>query len=146
MVPGMWTPSPFGFGYSWWMTWVHVVPLSVFGIIALAAWQLRWRWRIVAISAVLALWSLAGFVIMAQVLAVQRPLTLPTTRFLPTAAGRVLDLGAGSGRATLMVALARPATRVVAADIYEGYWGIDDNTPERLRPPARAGRSRARPA
>lgn len=133
MVPGMWTPSPFDFGYSWWMTWGHVVPLSVFGIIALAAWQLRWRWWIVAISAVLALWALAGFVIMAQVLAVQRPLTLPTTRFLPTAAGRVLDLGAGSGRATLMVALARPATRVVAADIYEGYWGIDDNTPDRLR-------------
>lgn len=133
MVAGMWTPSPFDFGYPWWMTWGHVVPLAVFGILALAAWQLRWRWWILAGSAVLALWALAGVVIMAQVLAVRRPLTLPTTRFLSTGTGRVLDLGAGSGRATLMVALARPATRVVAADIYEGYWGIDDNTPDRLR-------------
>ena len=129
----MWTPSPFDFGYSWWMTSGHVILLVLFGLFALLAWRLQWRWWLIALPAALALWALAGTVIMSQVLAVQQPLTLPTARFLPAGTGRVLDLGAGSGRATLMVALARPATHVVAADIYEGYWGIDDNTPDRLR-------------
>lgn len=67
------------------------------------------------------------------VLAPNQPLPMPTAAFLPSGAGRVLDLGAGSGRATLMVLLDRPKTTVVALDIYSGYWGIDDNTPERLR-------------
>jgi ubiquinone/menaquinone biosynthesis C-methylase UbiE len=67
------------------------------------------------------------------VLAVGQPLQLPTAQFLPDGAGRVLDLGAGSGRATLMVLQARPKATVVAIDLYSGYWGINDNTPERLK-------------
>lgn len=129
----MWMLSPFDFGYSWWMTWGHAVPLLLFTLLALAAWRLAWPRWIAVVSVLIACWALAGTVIMSQVLAIGQPLTLPTTRFLPAGTGRVLDLGAGSGRATLMVARARPAARVVATDIYEGYWGIDDNTPERLR-------------
>ncbi|MDH5551329.1 MAG: class I SAM-dependent methyltransferase, partial [Gemmatimonadota bacterium] len=45
---------------------------------------------------------------------------------------RVLDGGAGSGRASLMVLLARPQAEVLAVDFYEGYFGIEDNTPWRL--------------
>jgi ubiquinone/menaquinone biosynthesis C-methylase UbiE len=53
----------------------------------------------------------------------------------------VLDLGAGSGRATLMVALERPQATVTALDIDSGYFGIEDNTPERLM--ANAGKAGA---
>jgi ubiquinone/menaquinone biosynthesis C-methylase UbiE len=130
---GMLSASPYEFGYPWWMTWGHLVPLVLFGLLALAAWQLRWKTWIVVASGALALWGLAGFIIMHQVLDVRRPLPLPTSRFLPGGSGRVLDMGAGSGRATLMVLLNRPNTSVVALDIYSGYWGIDDNTPERLK-------------
>jgi SAM-dependent methyltransferase len=126
------TASDYDFGYPWWMTWGHLVPLVLFGLVAIAGWRLGWRAWIVAACGGIALWGLAGFLILTQVLVVNRPLPLPTERFLPDGAGRVLDLGAGSGRATLMVLLARPQTRVVAVDIYSGYWGIDDNTPERL--------------
>jgi ubiquinone/menaquinone biosynthesis C-methylase UbiE len=49
----------------------------------------------------------------------------------------VLDIGAGSGRAAIGVALARPRTTVVGVDIYSGYWGIDENTPDRFMHNAR---------
>ena len=43
-----------------------------------------------------------------------------------------MDVGAGSGRATVGLLLTRPRVTVTAVDIYSGYYGIDDNTPERL--------------
>jgi ubiquinone/menaquinone biosynthesis C-methylase UbiE len=53
--------------------------------------------------------------------------TLPTARFLPSGAGRVLDMGAGTGRSTLMVLEARPQATVVALDLfgesYEEHFG-----------------------
>jgi ubiquinone/menaquinone biosynthesis C-methylase UbiE len=64
---------------------------------------------------------------------------LPTERFLTSGAGRVLDAGAGSGRAAVGVLLARPKATVTGLDIYKGYWGIDDNTPDRFMMNARIG-------
>jgi SAM-dependent methyltransferase len=125
--------SGFDFGYPWWMTWGHLVPFVVFVLLAFAGWRLRWRTWLVAASGALALWGLAGYLIVTHVLVVNRPLPLPTDRFLAGGSGRVLDMGAGSGRATLMVLQARPQASVVALDIYSGYWGIADNTPDRLR-------------
>ena len=34
---------------------------------------------------------------------------------------------------------ARPQTTVTAVDIYDGFWGISDNTPERFLANAKAG-------
>ena len=62
---------------------------------------------------------------------------MPTERFLASSGGNVVDLGAGSGRATLMVLMARPRTTVTGLDRYTGFYGIDNNTPERLRANAR---------
>jgi SAM-dependent methyltransferase len=129
----MFGTSPFDFGYPWWMTWGHLIPFVVFGLLAFAAWRLALRTWIVAVSATLALWGLAGFLIVNQVLNVSQPLRPPTSQFLPDGSGRVLDLGAGSGRTTVMVLQTKPKTTVVALDIYSGYWGINDNTPERLK-------------
>jgi SAM-dependent methyltransferase len=125
--------SPYDFGYPWWMTWGHLVPLVLFGLLALIGLRGGWRWWVTALSGALALWGLAGFLIVQQVLLVNQPLPPATSRFLPDGTGRVLDMGAGSGRATVGVLRSRPNTTVVALDIYSGYWGIDDNTPERLK-------------
>jgi SAM-dependent methyltransferase len=133
IMHSMFATSPFDFGYPWWMTWGHLIPLVLFGLLALTAWRLAWRMWIVVVSGALALWGLAGFLIMNLVLVVHQPLPPPTLKFLPDASGRVLDMGAGSGRATLMVLQTRPKTTVVALDAYSGYWGISDNTPERLK-------------
>jgi len=135
------TPMPtwfrYDFGYSWPYTLGH---LLVFGIaaliVALCLWR-RWpRWTI-ALSAVLAVWSLGGAFIVHDVIQINEPVMPVTALFLPSGNGRVLDLGAGSGRATLGLLLSRPEASVVALDRYTGYYGIDDNTPERLRANAR---------
>jgi SAM-dependent methyltransferase len=135
--------SDYDFGYSWWMTWGHLIPFVGFGLLALVAWRLGWWRSLVVASAAVAMWGLAGYVIMQDALGINRPLTIPA-RFLSSGSGRVLDMGAGSGRATVGVLVSRPNSSVVSLDIYKGYWGIDDNTPERLKRNASAAGAAAR--
>jgi SAM-dependent methyltransferase len=82
------------------------------------------------------MWALAAFVTFDTGLS--RPAPLPTPRFLESGSGRVLDGGAGSGRSTLMVLLARPRATVVALDLFREGYGIGGNAPDRLRANARA--------
>ena len=130
--------STFDFGYSPAWTYGHLVPLAIFTLLtALAVWR-RWHRLVVLLSGTMAVWALAGFLIVQVVLEPNRPLTLPTDAFLADGRGEVIDLGAGSGRSTLMVLLGRPQARAMALDIYQGYFGIDQNTPDRIRANARA--------
>jgi SAM-dependent methyltransferase len=127
----------YDFGYTWVWTHGHLVPFGLFGALAaVSAWR-RWPRWVTGLAGVLALWALAGFGITQIVLRANRPMELPTASFLRAGTGRVLDLGAGSGRSSLMVLLERPKAHVTAVDIYRGYFGIDDNTPERLLANAR---------
>jgi SAM-dependent methyltransferase len=125
----------YDFGYSWSVRYAMLVPLiAAGGLAGIAVWRSWPRW--VSISLVLvALWAAAGVVILNAML--NRPMTLPTERFLTSGSGRVLDVGAGSGRAALGVLLARPHATAIGVDIYSGYWGIDENTPERFMRNAR---------
>lgn len=120
----------YDFGYSWLLTRGHLIVFAVFGLVALIAWRRHWRRWITALAALVAVWGLAGAAIVH--LGLERPIPLPTPLFLPSGSGRVLDMGAGSGRSTLMVLLARPQATVTALDLYSGYFGIEDNTPARL--------------
>jgi SAM-dependent methyltransferase len=125
--------TTFDFGYSWGWTHGHLVPFALFAIVAaLAVWRGWSRWLQV-LPALAAIWALAGFLIVQFVLDANRVPVLPTSAFLQSGSGDVLDVGAGSGRSALMVLTSRPGARVTALDIYSGYWGIDDNTPERIR-------------
>jgi SAM-dependent methyltransferase len=134
----MLTFTTFDSGYSWWFTYGYLIPLVLFGALtAVAAWR-RWPRWLTILSGVVAAWSLAGLALLHLAMGINRPLALPSEAFLASARGHVLDVGAGSGRATLGVLQARPGTRVTALDIYSGYFGIDDNTPERLLANARA--------
>jgi SAM-dependent methyltransferase len=129
--------SSYDFGYSWYVGYSHVIPLALAaGVGGLALFR---GWRIVSIIAgVIALWCVFGLVVTHVVFGLNRPSVLPTERFLASESGRVLDAGAGSGRAAISVLLARPKATVTGLDIYSGYWGIDDNTPERFMANARA--------
>jgi len=130
--------SPYDFGYSSFLTRGHLLLFVVFALLAFVTWRLGWRNWITGGLALVAVYGLAGSIVVHQVLGFNKPGELPTPQFLASGSGRVIDLGAGSGRSTLMVALARPGARVTALDLYQGYFGIEGNSPERLMANARA--------
>ena len=82
------------------------------------------------------LWSVAAFAVDRFGLNVNGRLKLPTQQFLPSGGGRVLDMGAGTGRSTIMVLEERPRTNVVALDLfsqsYRQHFGADINGQEKL--------------
>jgi SAM-dependent methyltransferase len=120
----------YDFGYSWWVRNSMLVPLVIAGgVAALAMWRSWSRWMVVPLVLV-ALWGAGAVVVLNAFL--NRPMSLPTERFLASGTGHVLDVGAGSGRAAIGVLLARPKATAMGVDIYSGYWGIDENTPERF--------------
>src|SRR5690606_10228669 len=121
--------SSYDFGYPWFLVNGHLIPLLFFGALTAAALWRRWpRWLAAAFGLV-TVWALVSLWFLRML---AYPATLPTERFLAAGSGRVLDVGAGSGRLGIGVLLARPQTSVMALDIYEGHFGIEHNTPERL--------------
>ena len=127
----------YDFGYTWPWTHGHLVPFTIFGILALFALRRNWSRWITITSVAISLWALAGFVIVQLAFRINLPLELPTEQFLSGASKRVLDVGSGSGRATLMVLLSRPTSRVVALDFFSEGYGIGGNSPQRLLANAR---------
>ena len=127
----------YDFAYPWALSWGH---LSI-GVMALALAVLSWRVgsrRGVTITlAVVAAWGLLGALAMHYAVQIASPQRVVTESFVAGEHGDVLELGAGSGRATIGFLLARPAAAVTALDAYRGYYGIADNTPERLMTNAR---------
>jgi SAM-dependent methyltransferase len=122
----------YDFGYSWPFTHGHLLVFtSALALAAFGAWR-RWRPWLVLVMGLVAVWGLVGWAVMHHAIQINEPVRMPTRSFLASGAGRVLDLGAGSGRATIGVLLAHSHVRVTAIDLYRGYYGIDDNTADRL--------------
>jgi SAM-dependent methyltransferase len=130
-------PFVYEFGYSWPWTRGHLLLLLMFGaLLGVAMWR-RWRRWVAVAFAALSVWALLGALIVHYVIDMNRPMKLPTKTFLAAGEGRVLDVGAGSGRASIAVLRDRPRSTVTALDIYQGYFGITHNTPDRLLANAR---------
>lgn len=110
------------FGYLWPWTHGHLVVAAVaLSIFLVARWR-RWpRGARIAAGLFLA-WSLLAFFVVQYVLGMNRELPLPTAAFLTAGSGEVLDMGAGSGRSTLMVLKARPHVNVVALDSFSAQY------------------------
>jgi ubiquinone/menaquinone biosynthesis C-methylase UbiE len=126
----------YDFGYPWWLVNGHLIPLVIFGaLLGTAIWR-KWPWWWAVACGLVVCWSLASFVFLQML---RTPATLPVSNFLASDSGRVLDIGAGSGRLAIGILEARPHVHVTAVDIYSGYFGIADNTPDRLMKNARAG-------
>ena len=122
----------YDFDYSWPLRWGHILVTAVGAGLAMLAWRLGWPRWVVAVLVMVSCWGMAGAISMHYAVQINSPQRLVTQSFLPDGRGEILELGAGSGRGTLGVLLARPGARVTAIDAYRGYFGIDDNTPDRL--------------
>lgn len=124
------------FGYPWWLSYGHLIVLLP--ALALLAVALRRSWRrwVVALLAAGVVWSAASFLIMRFVINVNGEPVLPTARFLERGTGKVLDLGAGTGRSTIMVLKARPQATVVASDLFgesfDHHFGHSDSPQAKL--------------
>ena len=127
----------YDFGYTWYIGYGLAIPLALAAALFGLAWWRRWPRWVTALSVVLSIWALVGLFLINIAWGINEPMELPASRFLASGAGRVLDAGAGSGRAAIGVLLARPEATVTGLDVYSGYWGIDDNTPERFMKNAR---------
>ena len=66
--------------------------------------------------------ALAGYLLMRLAFRAHLPLELPTDAFLTGDGAQVVDLGAGSGRTSIMVGQRRPSARITALDNFSARY------------------------
>jgi SAM-dependent methyltransferase len=124
------------FGYPWWLSYGHLVVAALALAVFLLGYARRWSKVPMWLSGILALWSISAFVAARFVLDINGRASLPTQRFLASGTGRVLDMGAGTGRSSIMVLEARPQVTLVALDLfgdsYERHFGPGVRPEDRL--------------
>lgn len=128
--------SQFDFGYPWWLSYGHLVLAAPAIALLLLGYARKWSKAPMVLVGLVALWSTAALLVVRFVLDVNgRPL-LPTESFLHSGSGRVLDMGAGTGRSSIMVLEARPQATLVALDLFgdsfDMHFGKSERPQERL--------------
>jgi len=124
------------FGYPWWLSYGHLIVVAATLAVFLLGFARRWpKMPMVLVGAIL-LWSFAAFLTSRFVLNINGRTALPTRNFFPSGRGRVLDMGAGTGRSSIMVLEARPRATLVALDLfgrsYEQHFGAGRDPQEWL--------------
>lgn len=113
------TSAPsFDFGYPWWLTYGHFaifVPVLVLLIWSYKRRRSKW---LIGFLFLLATWSGAAALVMRFGFNGSGIPDLPTQSFLRSGHGRVLDIGAGTGRSSIMVLHSRPNANLVALDLF----------------------------
>jgi SAM-dependent methyltransferase len=141
-------PAHPDYGYPWWLTYGHLVVTTAAVPLWLIALRRRWPRMLVAAVAIVALWSMAAFLVARFALNANGAMTLPTEHFVASGTGRVLDIGAGTGRSTVMVLDRRPQVTAVALDLFgdsfDHHFGREGSAIERLRANLRAAGVAAR--
>ena len=130
------TIAAIDFGYPWWLSYGHLVVLIPAAALLLLGYRRKWSKWFVAVLGALVLWSSAALVITRFVFNANRPPSLPTESFLRTGKGRVLDIGAGTGRSSIMVLQSRREATLVASDLFgesfEHHFGHDQTPQQKL--------------
>ena len=130
------TASQLDFGYPWWLSYGHVILAAATISLLLLGYARNWSRTLMLLLGIVALWSSAAFVAVCFVIDVNGRASLPTQTFLYSGTGRVLDMGAGTGRSSIMVLEARPQATLVALDLfgdsYEMHFGRNGSPQQRL--------------
>jgi SAM-dependent methyltransferase len=124
------------FGYPWWLSYGHLVVLAPCAAALLLGYTRKWSKWMMAFLGVLALWSASAFLFIHFGLDINGRASLPTQSFFRSGTGRVLDIGAGTGRSSIMVLSSRPQATLVASDLFgasfESHFGRGESPQERL--------------
>ncbi len=124
------------FGYPWWLSHGHLALFAVVaGMLTLGYFRKWSRWPMICLT-VAALWSASAFLLIQFGANINGVAALPAQNFLRAGTGRVLDLGAGTGRSSIMVLAARPQVKLVASDLFgdsfESHFGAGESPQQRL--------------
>ncbi len=134
--------SHINFGYSWYWTYGPLLVTAFVLPLLWLAFARKWPKPLLAILGAVTLWSVIAFLVMQFGLNMNGRTTLPTQSFLPSGSGRVLDMGAGTGRSSLMVLEARPGAFVVALDSFSDEYVHHFGNRENGKPVPDQGRER----
>jgi SAM-dependent methyltransferase len=124
------------FGYPWWLHYGHLVVLGPAAAGLAVGYLRKWSaWALVALG-LLTLWSGASFALIRIGVNINSVPKLPTENFLRSGVRRVLDIGAGTGRSSIMVLAARPQVTLVASDLFadsfDEHFGKGESPQQRL--------------
>jgi ubiquinone/menaquinone biosynthesis C-methylase UbiE len=129
--------SHINFGYPNLVIYGHLLVTAVALPLALLAWFRRWSKWVFLPAAAIAFWSLTAFAVVRFGIDMNGRMTLPAQSFLASGTGRVLDMGAGTGRSSIMALEARPNCTLVALDLfgdsYDRHFGTDRKTQDVTR-------------
>lgn len=116
MEPGM--NASLDFAYPWWLSYGHLVLAVTTGALLLLGYARKWpKWPLMVI-AIVTLWAASVFLLIRFGVNINSVAPMPTQNFLRTGTGKVLDLGAGTGRSSIMLLSARPKATLVALDLF----------------------------
>src|SRR5258706_6922563 len=108
------------FGYPWWLSYGHLPIVAGALSLLLLGYVRKWsKWPMLLLG-VLLLWSSVAFLVTRFGFDVNGRPPLPTQSFLRSGKGRVLDIGAGTGRSSIIVLHSLPPANFVALGLFAG--------------------------
>jgi ubiquinone/menaquinone biosynthesis C-methylase UbiE len=128
--------SHINFAYPWPFVYGHLLVAALAGALFALAFYRKWSTFLLVPIGALTLWAASAFVMVRFGFDLNGRATMPTQAFLQSGSGKVLDMGAGTGRSSIMILEARPNTTLVALDSfgesYVEHFGGDDAKPQQV--------------